>query len=107
MGVKKHYKKRLTKITSNSFYKQRKSRQSTKNPKPIFLILFITFLGLSWRISTRPQNNIEEINLTLVIFWPLTRPPTTGVTDFFCRALDRQGANTRREQGPQKKNDRP
>jgi hypothetical protein len=24
----------------------------------------------------------EKINLTLVLFWPLTHPPTTGVTDF-------------------------
>jgi hypothetical protein len=26
---------------------------------------------------------IIEKNLTLVLFWPLTHPPTTGVTDFF------------------------
>jgi hypothetical protein len=25
----------------------------------------------------------QKINLTLVLFWPLTHPPTTGVTDFF------------------------
>jgi hypothetical protein len=29
----------------------------------------------------------NQKNLTLVLFWPLTHPPTTGVTVFFCRPL--------------------
>jgi hypothetical protein len=43
MGVEKHYKKRFAeKIVLKLF-----TKNSTKNPKPIFLDLFFTFLGVS------------------------------------------------------------
>jgi hypothetical protein len=68
------------------------TKNSTKNPKPIFLrfflIKFLVFGRFSmsdeWSSKTR-QKNIEKINLTLVLvfFRTLTHPPTTGVTDFF------------------------
>jgi hypothetical protein len=65
------------------------TKKSTKNPKPIFSIFLITFLGVSrWGEF---KNTIKKIyhtkNLTLVLFWPPTNPPTTGVTDCFLAAL--------------------
>jgi hypothetical protein len=52
----------------------------------LFLDFFlITFLGVSrcGELKKHDKRYIESINLTLVPFWPLTHPPTTGVTDFF------------------------
>jgi hypothetical protein len=49
-----------------------------------FLSRFWAFLGEG--SSKTRQKNIKKINLTLVLFWPLTHLPTTGVTDFFLLA---------------------
>jgi hypothetical protein len=38
-------------------------------------------------VQKHDLKNIKKINLTLVLFRTLTHPPTTGVTDFFCRPL--------------------
>jgi hypothetical protein len=56
----------------------------TKHPKPFFArFVLITFLSVSRRGEF--ENTINKIsggNLTLVFFWPLAHPPTTGVADF-------------------------
>jgi hypothetical protein len=68
------------------------TKKSTRSPKPIFSRIF--FYHVFGRFSERGvqkhdlnlkefKKNIEKINLTLVLFGPLTHPPTTGVTDFF------------------------
>jgi hypothetical protein len=70
--VQKHNKKHFT-----------KNRPKVQNR--FFLDFFYHVFG---RFSVRgvqkhDKKNIEKINLTLVLFWPLTHPPTTGVTDLF------------------------
>jgi hypothetical protein len=83
MGVQIHYKKRFTKKSC------RKALQSIrqKNPKPIVfsicLLRFWAFIG-EGNSKTR-KKNIEGTNPIPVLFWPLTHPATTGVTDLFCR----------------------
>jgi hypothetical protein len=69
------------KIVSEKFYKKFDQKSKTD----FFSIFFYHVFG---RFSVRgvqkhDKKNIEKINLTLVLFWPLTHPPTTGVTDFF------------------------
>jgi hypothetical protein len=81
MGVQKHYKKTFyKKVLSKSFNK--KFDQKSKTDFFSFLVLsrFRAFLGEG--SSKTRYKNIKK-NLTLVLFWPLTHPPTTGVTGFF------------------------
>jgi hypothetical protein len=84
MGVQKHYRKRFsTKKRVEKFLQN--NRQKTKESKTDFFYDF--FNRVFGRFSVRgvqkhDKKNIEK-NLTLVRFWPLTHPPTTGVTDFF------------------------
>jgi hypothetical protein len=63
------------------------TKNSTKSPKPIFSRFFFNQVFGSFSsvrgVQKHDKTNIEKINLTLVLFWPLTHPPTTGVTDFF------------------------
>jgi hypothetical protein len=70
MGFQKHYKKRFAKKSC---------------PKPAFSRLFFNhvFGRFSVRGVQKHNKKNREKNLTLVLFWPLTHPPTTGVTDFF------------------------
>jgi hypothetical protein len=63
MGVQTHYKKRFTKRSCRKVF----TKDSTKNPKPIFSRFFYHVFG---RFSVRgvqkhDQKNIEKINLTL------------------------------------------
>jgi hypothetical protein len=83
MGVQKHHKKGFTERSCRKVF----TKKSTKNPKPIFPRFFCHVFG---RFSVRAgqkhdKRNTREINPTLVLFWPLTYPPTTGVTDLFLR----------------------
>jgi hypothetical protein len=75
------------KIVSKSFYYPvllQKNRE--KNPKLMFLdFVYHVFGRFSVRGVKHTKQNIEK-NLTLVLFWPLTHPPTTGVTDLFLPA---------------------
>jgi hypothetical protein len=67
-------------------------KKSTKNPKPIFFDLFYHVLGrFSVRGVKKHHKRIsKKITLTLVLFWPLTHPPTTqGSPVFFGRPLDK------------------
>jgi hypothetical protein len=83
LGVSQRWEfKSTTKnILQNKSCRKVFTKKSTKNPKPIFSrFFFITFLG---RFSVRGvRKNTIKKNLNLVLFWPLTHPPTTGVTDF-------------------------
>jgi hypothetical protein len=81
--VKKHHKTFCIKLVSKSLHKK-----LDKNLKPIFFSIFFSrfwaFLGEG--SSKTRQKDIEKINPTLVLFWPLsclTHPSTTGATDFF------------------------
>jgi hypothetical protein len=38
-------------------------------------------------VQKHDKKNTQKLNLTLVLFWPLTHPPTTGVTDLFVLAV--------------------
>jgi hypothetical protein len=65
------------------------TKESTKDPKPIFLdFVFITVLGhfSVTGVQNTIKINIKKIDLTLVLFWPLTYLPT-GVPDLFWRPL--------------------
>jgi hypothetical protein len=66
-------------IMSKSFYKK-----STKNPKPIFFsrFCFIVFGRFSARGFKNTPKNIKKY-VTLLLFWPLTHPPTTGSSVLF------------------------
>jgi hypothetical protein len=69
------------KIMSKSFYKKFDQKSKTD-----FFSIFVyhVFGRFSVRGVQKHDTKIsEKINLTLVLFWPLTHPPTTGVTDFF------------------------
>jgi hypothetical protein len=82
MGVQKHYKKRFAKkIVSKSFYKKFDQKSKTD----FFSIFFYHVFGrFSVRGAQKHDKKIpKKTNLTPVLFWPLTHPPTTGVTDFF------------------------
>jgi hypothetical protein len=84
MGVQKHYKNVLQKKRCRKAFTKKSTKKSTKNSKPIFLDFFTHVFG---RFSVRGVQkhllkNIKQINLTLVLFWPLTHPPTAGVTGF-------------------------
>jgi hypothetical protein len=46
-------------------------------------LFYHVFGRFSVRGVQQHDKKIEKINLTLVLFWPLTHPPTTGVTGFF------------------------
>jgi hypothetical protein len=71
-------KKKLQKILSKSF-----NKKIDKNPKPIFSrFVYQVFGRFSVRGVQKHHQKISEKNLTLVLFWPLTHPPITGVTDF-------------------------
>jgi hypothetical protein len=74
MGVSKTFYKH---IVSKSFYKKIKKTTKTDFPR-FFLSRFWAFLGEG--SLKNPKQNIEKINMTLVLFWPLTHPPTTWVT---------------------------
>jgi hypothetical protein len=82
-GVQKHYKKRFTKkVALKNVYK--------KIDKKI-LCSFDLFYHVFGRFSVsgvqkHDKRNIGKINPTLVLFWPLTHPPT-GIAGFFCRPL--------------------
>jgi hypothetical protein len=64
-----------------------------KNPKPIFLDLFYDVRNALGRFSVRGvqkrhlKTYIPQKKPALVLFWPLTHPPTTGVTGFFFLAF--------------------
>jgi hypothetical protein len=61
--------------------------KSTDNPKPIFcrfLSRFWAFLGEG--SSKALSKKYPQKNLTLILFWPLTHPPTTGSPTFFLPA---------------------
>jgi hypothetical protein len=59
---------------SKSFYKK-----CNQNPKPILSICFNHVFGrFSVRGVQKHHKKYKRINLTLVLFWPLTYPPTTG-----------------------------
>jgi hypothetical protein len=69
------------KIVSKGFYK--KFDQESKNcffPR-YFYRLFGRFSVTG--AQKHHTKNINKKNLTLVLFWPLTHPPTAGVTYFF------------------------
>jgi hypothetical protein len=61
-----------------------------------FFLVFFGFLFLVrlWASGVSRQGDSKNTikkkkikkNLTLVLFWPLTHPPTTGVTDLFWAA---------------------
>jgi hypothetical protein len=80
--IRKHYKKRFTKKSCRKAF----TKKSTKNPKPIFSRLVYHVLGCfsigEGEGSSKTPQKISKINLTLdqglVLFWPLTHPPTTG-----------------------------
>jgi hypothetical protein len=63
-----------------------------KNLKPIFFRFCLSRFG---RFSVRGVKKYDKKhhfktpgkNLPLALFWPLTHPPTTGVTDFVFGAL--------------------
>jgi hypothetical protein len=65
------------------------TKKSTNNSNPIFSRLFLSRFGafLGEGSSKTKFKKTEIINLTLVLFWPLTHPPTTGVPGFFCGPL--------------------
>jgi hypothetical protein len=60
------------------------------NPKLVLDIFlkscFWAFLG-EGSSKKKHTKTSGKINPTLVLFWPLTHPPTTGVTEFFCGPL--------------------
>jgi hypothetical protein len=77
--------------TKNVLQKSRRkvfTKKSTKHPNPIpprfSLSRFWAFLGKG--SSKIPFKKMPKTNLTLVLFWPLTHPPTTGVTDLLLPA---------------------
>jgi hypothetical protein len=73
-GVQKHYQKSFAKKSCRKVF----TNNSTRSPKPT------CFGRFSVREVQKHDKKIsKKINLTLVLFWPLTHPPTTGVTDFF------------------------
>jgi hypothetical protein len=65
-------------IVSNSFYK--KIDQKPKNR--FFLDLSASRFSVTGVPKKMSQNKCPKTNLTLVLFWPLAHPTTTGVTDF-------------------------
>jgi hypothetical protein len=67
------------KIVSNIFYKKIDKTSKTDFYR-FCLSRFGAFLGDG---SSKTLQTISRKKLTLVLFWPLTHPPTTGVTDFF------------------------
>jgi hypothetical protein len=71
MGVQKHHNKRFAK---------KSRRKGFKNQKPI-LFCHCCWAFLGERSSKTRQKIPKKTNLTLDLFWPLTHPPTTGVTD--------------------------
>jgi hypothetical protein len=76
-----------SKTPQNRFAKDRVEKflqKIDKNPKPKKMITF--FGRFSVRGFQNHDRNITKKNLTLVLFWPLTHPPTTGVTDIFLPA---------------------
>jgi hypothetical protein len=69
------------KIVLQSFY-----QKNDKKPKTGFLVprfLFIAFLGEGRKKNHEANIGYRKTNLTSVLFWPLTHPPTTGVTGLF------------------------
>jgi hypothetical protein len=83
MGVQKHCKKRFAKkIVSKSFYKKIDQKSKTDFFTIFCLSRFWVFLAEE-SSKTLQKKYRKKINLTLVLFWPLTHPPTTGVADLF------------------------
>jgi hypothetical protein len=82
MGVQKTLQKTFCKKNRVEKFLQ-KNRQKIQNRflSPFVLSRFWAFLAEG--SSKTPLKNIPKINLTQVLFWPLTHPPTTGVTDLF------------------------
>jgi hypothetical protein len=80
-----------SKTLQKTFCKKNRVEKFLQKNRPkiqnrLFLdFLFITFLGVSreGEFKNTIKKYRKKINLTLVLFWPLTHPPTTGVTDFF------------------------
>jgi hypothetical protein len=68
------------KIVSKSFYKTNRPEVQNRLFLDFVLSRFWAFLG-EGRSKTRLKQYRKK-NLTLVLFWLLTHPPTTGVTDF-------------------------
>jgi hypothetical protein len=93
---KRHNKKCFTKRSCRkvlSFNQKIDKKPKTDFFSNLFLSRFWAFLGE--RSSKTPHKKIKK-NPPLVLFWPLTHPPTTGVTDFFLggplqRAKGRKG----------------
>jgi hypothetical protein len=77
MGVPRHYKKRFTKNLVEKFYKKIDQKSKTSFSR-FCLSRFWALLG-EGSSKTRFKKISKKINLTLVLFWPLTRPRTMGV----------------------------
>jgi hypothetical protein len=79
------------KNTTIFFYKKNRVekflQKIDQKPKTdLFAFFYHVFGRFSVRGVKKHGKKIDKINLTLVLFWPLTHPPTTGLTDFFLAA---------------------
>jgi hypothetical protein len=80
MGVQKHNKKRFTRKSC----RKKNSKKIDKKSKTDFCRFVLSrFWAFPGEGSSKTPLNKSKNNLTLVLFWPLTHPPTTGVADFF------------------------
>jgi hypothetical protein len=91
-----------SKTIQKTFHKKNRVEKLLPKNRPevqnrFFLDLFNHVFGrLSVRGVQKHDKKIsKKINLTLVLFWPLTHPPTTGVTDFFLLAAPCPEAGSR------------
>jgi hypothetical protein len=79
-GVQKHYKKRFGKKSCRNVFTEKKIDQKSKTYFSRF------FSHVFWRFLLRGEKNttifFRKQNPTLVLFWPLTHPPTTGAAAF-------------------------
>jgi hypothetical protein len=88
MGVSQRWefknttKKRFTKKIVSKSFNQKIDQKSKIDFFRFFLSRFWAFLGEG--STKKPHNFFSDPGpfLALVPFWPLTHPPTTGVTDF-------------------------
>jgi hypothetical protein len=82
--TKMFYKKSCRKV-----FTKKLKKNHLKIPNRFFLECFYHVFGrFSMRGVQKHDKKIYTQIWTLVLFWPLTYPPTTGVTDFvFCRPL--------------------
>jgi hypothetical protein len=66
------------KIASKSVYKKIDKKSQTD----FLFSCFSRFWAFIGEGSLKHHKKYKKINLTLVLFWPLTLPPITGVTNF-------------------------